>query len=490
VIGALGREREVNLIQQASGITRRESLKATAACMLLPAGLVRGYAANERLNLGIVGLAGIGKVNARTFHELGENIAALCDVDSAVLDRRGAEYPGARKYTDFRKMIEKEKLDGVIVAVPDHNHAYISVYAMKHGLNVYCQKPLTQTVHEARIMARVAAETKVVTQMGTQTSAEPRTLRTVELIQSGALGEITDVYMSKDRPIWPQGYDRPAGEDPVPPTLDWDLWLGTAPVRPFRNQWPEGHAVYSPERKRQFRSGSSVYHPLTWRGWLDFGSGALGDIAPHSMNVIFLALDLGAPSAIEVVDTSGMHREMYPDWAHIRFDFARRGTHPPLSIHWYDGATPLPEFLLPPQPAAPVRPDAPPLRHGVGGMVWIGTKGSHPAGLGPFAGTNAQEPPAPPERDWGRQEVHIDWARAIKSGKQAPCHFGYAGPFTEAYQLGNVALRVGHRIEWDPLAFRVTNCREANQHLYREYRRGWDLKEIAGSAWSERVRGY
>jgi predicted dehydrogenase len=470
------------LRKQTAGTTRREALRSAATFMILPAGLARGYTANEKLNLGIIGLSGIGGVNAKAFHSLGENIAALCDVDSRILDKRGAEYPSARKYIDFRKMIEKEKLDGVIVAVPDHNHAYISVYAMKHGLHVYCQKPLTHTVHEARVMARVAAETKVVTQMGTQTSAEPRTLRTVELIQSGVLGDITEVHMTTDRPIWPQGHDRPAGEDPVPSALDWDLWLGTARARPFLSQWPEGHAVYSPERKRQFRSGPSVYHPLTWRGWLDFGGGALGDIAPHTMNVIFLALDLGAPSAVEVVETSGMRREMYPDWSHIRFDFARRGIHPPLSLHWHDGATPLPDYLEPRQPAAPAQPGAPPLRHGVGGMVWIGTKGSYPAGLGPFAVTNAEEPPRPPQRDWGREDVQLDWARAIKDGKQAPCHFGYAGPFTEAYLLGNVALRVGHRIEWDSLAFRVTNCREANQHLYADYRRGWDLKEIAGSA--------
>jgi hypothetical protein len=357
---------------------------------------------------------------------------------------------------------------------------------MKHGLNVYCQKPLCQSVQEARIMARVAAETKVVTQMGTQTSAEPHTLRTVELIQSGAIGEIAEVHMATDRPIWPQGYDRPVGEDAVPSELNWDLWIGTARMRPFVNKWPEGHEVYNPANKNEYRSGPTVYHPLTWRGWTDFGSGALGDIAPHSMNVIFMALELGAPSAVEVVETSGMRREMYPKWTHLRFDFAQRGVHPPLSIHWHDGARPLPASIVPPERLdPPPKPGAPPARHGVGGMVWIGTKGSYPAGLGPYIGTSTQEPPPPPQRQWDREEVHIDWARAIKNGKQAPCHFGYAGPFTEAYQLGNVALRVGHRIEWDPMAFRVTNCREANQYLYRDYRRGWDLKEIAGDAWYE-----
>ncbi|MCC7496604.1 MAG: Gfo/Idh/MocA family oxidoreductase [Bryobacterales bacterium] len=466
-------------------ITRRQALKTAGSFMILPAGLARGYTANEKLNIGIIGIAGIGRVNARTFNSLGENIAAVCDVDTRVLDERAAPYPKARRYTDFRKMIEKEKLDAVVVAVPDHSHAYISIWAMKHGLHVYCQKPLCQSVQEARIMARVAAETKVVTQMGTQTSAEPSTLRSVERIQSGSIGEITDVYMATDRPIWPQGYDRPAGSDPIPSEFNWDLWLGTAPVRPFVNKWPQGHPVYDPANKNQFRSGPTVYHPLTWRGWVDFGSGAMGDIAPHIMNVVFMALDLGAPAAVEVLETSGMHKEMYPSRSTIRFDFSR-GEHPPFSIHWYDGNQLLPESIMPKSRVEPPPPPgAKPARHGIGNFAWIGTKGSYPAGLGPYIGQSTEEPPAPPQREWDREEVHVDFARAIKNGKQAPCHFGYAGPFTEAYQLGNVALRVGHRIEWDPLAFRITNCREANQYLYRNYRKGWDLKEICGSAWYE-----
>lgn len=459
--------------------TRRQALK-TAAFTILPAGLARGYAANEKLNLGIIGLAGMGGVDAKTFNGIGDNISALCDVDTTILDKRGTEYPSAAKYTDFRKMIEKEKLDGVIVAVPDHNHAYISVYAMKHGLHVYCQKPLCKSVHEARIMAKVAAETKVVTQMGTQSSAEARTLRTVELIQSGAIGEVTEVHMTTDRPIWPQGHERVQGEDPAPETLNWDLWVGTAPMRPYQARWPEGHAVYSPERKRQLAASGTLYHPFSWRGWWEFGSGALGDIAAHSMNQIFMALDLGAPSAVEVVSTSGMKTEMFPDWSIIRFDWAARGAHPPVSIYWYDGSRPLPVELR--RSEAAQTTGGAPLRGGQGGMVWVGTKGTYPAGRGRFAGQQSMELPVPPQRDWGREEVHKDWSVAIKSGKQAPCHFGYAGPFTEAYQLGNIALKVGHRVEWDSLAFRITNCREANQYLSREYRKGWDLKEIGGSA--------
>jgi hypothetical protein len=180
---------------------------------------------------------------------------------------------------------------------------------------------------------------------------------------------------------------------------------------------------------------------------------------------------------------------MFPDWSTVRFDFAPRGNKPKVSIFWYDGAQPLPKHLQRDPSTQTVGPNGQPLRGGQGGMVWIGTKGSYPAGRGPFKGDTAQAPPAPPERQWGREEVHKDWAVAVKAGKQAPCHFGYAGPFTEAYQLGNVALRTGHRIEWDPKAFRVTNCHEANQYLRREYRRGWDLKEIAGKAFDVGKRG-
>jgi len=466
-------------------MTRRDSIKsAAAAFMIAPAAAVCSYAANEKLNIGVIGLAGMGGVDAKTLAGYGENIAALCDVDSTILDKRGAEYPSAHKYTDFRKMIEKEKLDGVVVAVPDHSHAYISVWAMKHGLHVYCQKPLCHSVHEARVMARVAAETKTITQMGTASSAGAGNMRTVELIQSGAIGDVTEVHLATDRPIWPQGHGRVDGEDPVPSTLDWDMWLGTAAIRPFKGKYPEGHAVYSPERKNQFAAGGAVYHPFVWRGFTDFGSGALGDIAPHAMNVIFWALDLGAPSAVEVVSTSGMKPEMYPDWSVIKFEYAARGVHPPLKIFWYDGGKRPPEDIAPRRrDRSAAATDAPqtPLRGGGGGVTWIGTKGSLPAGRGPYAGQSAAYE-TPPERQWNREEVHKDWVVAVKAGKQAPCNFAYAGPFTEAYLLGNIALRVGHRLEWDPLAFRINNCREANQYLIREYRRGWDLREIAGAA--------
>jgi predicted dehydrogenase len=453
---------------------------------LLPAGLARGYAANDKLNIGVIGL-NRGRSDTKALNDIGQNIAALCDVDSKILDKIGAEYPKAKKYTDFRKMIEAEKLDGVVVATPDHLHAYISVWAMKHGINVYCEKPLAQNIHEARVMAKVAAETKVITQMGTSSTAEPRNLRTMELIQSGVLGEITEAHLSTDRPVWPQGFDRPEGQDPVPSTLDWDMWLGPAAKRPYQAVWPQGHPVYTPEQRKKFMYNKApqleVYHPFVWRGWTEFGSGAVGDIAPHHMNVIFMALDLGPPSAVEVVESSGMKKEVYPEWSVVRWDWPKRGIHPPFRIYWYDGGKVPPDHITgitqqPPQPGAPGTP----LRSGVGGLIWIGTKGSLPQARGPYFDQKTEPYPIPPQKDWGREDVYKDWVAGVRTGKQPSCNFDYSGPFTEAFQLANVALRVGHRVEWDSLAFRVTNCQEANQYLRRDYRRGWDLKEIAGSA--------
>jgi len=321
-------------------------------------------------------------------------------------------------------------------------------------------------------MRQVAAEEKVVTQMGTSSTASDASMRTVELIRSGALGEITEVHCWSDRAVWPQGFSRPAGSEPPPATLNWDLWLGGAPERPFVSEWPAGHDVYKiPERIENApydwwrEPWSRVYHPFTWRGWQDFGTGALGDIAPHSLNVVFWALDLGAPSSVEVVETSGLTKEMYPTWSVIRFDWPARGLHPPLTIYWYDGGA---------KPPLEVRG----AEDSRAGLVWIGTKGSLPAARGPFSGSSETEYERPPERDWGREEVHLDWVKGVKKTAQPGCCFQYAGPFTEAYLLGNVALRVGHVIEWNPLAFRVTNCREANRYLTREYRKGWDLSQL------------
>jgi predicted dehydrogenase len=440
-----------------SRITRRTCLKAAAAAgglMILPEGLARGYAANEKLNLAVVG-CGIGAFNAKKLAELGENIAALCDCDGGRLEGWGRGYPQAKRYTDFRKMLEGERLDGIVVATPDHTHAAISIMAMKMGLHCFCQKPLTYNIDEARRMAQVAAEKKVITQMGTDSQSGVHQLQIKKLIQSGALGGVTEVHLWTNRPIWLQGADRPQGSETPPAGLDWDLWLGPAPLRPFVSKWPANH----PARKLASFKQEQVYHPFVWRGWWDFGTGALGDIAPHAMNSLYFALDLGAPSSAEVVESSGLTAEMFPEWEVIRFDFPARGNQPPVKVFWYDGGK------------------KPPKEIGEDGPIYIGSKASWPVGRGPFFGQKV-EPialPAVAPGEWDREEVHKDWVRGIRNGQQPGCHFGYSGPFTEAYLLGNIALKVGQRVEWDSKALRVTNCPAANQYVKREYRKGWEL---------------
>ncbi|HOM17273.1 MAG TPA: Gfo/Idh/MocA family oxidoreductase, partial [Thermoguttaceae bacterium] len=265
-------------------ISRRRMLQATGAvgvCTLIRPASVRAYAANEKPSVGAIG-AGIGAHDAKKLEEAGAVIAALCEVDEGRLHSWARNHPNAKLYTDFRKMLDEAKLDGVVVATPDHTHAPISMAAMRRGVHCFCQKPLTHNVTEARRMRELAEQKKLATQMGTDTQSNPEMLRLRKLIQAGGLGEVTEVHVGTNRPIWLQGADRPAGEDPVPKNLNWDLWLGPAPERPYVAHWPKDH----PARKLPSFKHEFVYHPFVWRGWWDFGTGALGDIAPHVMNII------------------------------------------------------------------------------------------------------------------------------------------------------------------------------------------------------------
>jgi len=440
-------------------VSRRRFLKSTAiatAFTVIPSGLVRGYSANEKLNIGIIGAGGRGAANTRGVSS--ENIVALCDVDENRLNAQAAKYPKARKYFDFREMLEKEKnLDAVVVSTPDHTHAIASIMAMKLGLHVYCEKPLTHDVYEARQMAKIAEEKKLITHMGTGAQSSEGAIRTVEAIRAGHIGEIVEAHCWTNRPIWPQGMNRPKGEDPVPPYLKWDLWIGTAPMRPFKATWPEDSPVVKKWRKRQ------VYHPFVWRGWWDFGTGALGDIAPHIMNIVFWALELGAPKTVEVVECSGMMPEAFPEWSVIRFDFPARGKHPPLKLFWYDGGKLPPKDLFEGGKVP------------ANGTLFVGTKGRIKPGGKPYPSKDFADYQFPEPTLPRREEIHREWVKCVKTGKQPGCPFSYSGPMTEAYLLGNIALKVGRKIEWDPVAFRITNCEEANKYLRREYRKGWEI---------------
>ncbi|HSH94185.1 MAG TPA: Gfo/Idh/MocA family oxidoreductase, partial [Roseimicrobium sp.] len=300
----------------ASVLNRRQFIRYTTSAIALfgvaPA-FVRGQNLNSRVSIGVIGAGGKGASDTDSAVAAGGDIVALCDVDKGTLEGRGTKYPKAKLFQDFRKMLEQagKEMDAVIVSTPDHTHAVASVMAMKMGKHCYCQKPLTHNISEARRMRQVAKEMKVATQMGNQGSAEDGLRRSVEIIQSGVIGKPLELHVWSNRPVWPQGMGRPEGEDPVPDKLDWDLWIGPAKMRAFK---------------------AGVYHGFKWRGWRDFGTGALGDMACHTVNMSFRALKLGYPNVIECEETSELFAETYPKTSRIRFEFPKRDGLPPLKF--------------------------------------------------------------------------------------------------------------------------------------------------------------
>ncbi|MDH7570176.1 MAG: Gfo/Idh/MocA family oxidoreductase, partial [Armatimonadota bacterium] len=297
---------------------------------------------NEKLNIGIIGCGGQGASDLRNVSS--ENIVALCDVDWARAANAFKEYPNARKYKDFRKMLEEGKdIDAVTISTPDHIHAPAALMAMKLGKHVYCQKPLTHTIYEARVLREAAAYYKVATQMGNQGHSNSGARRAVEVVRSGAIGAVREVHCWTDRPIWPQGLERPTETVPVPDTLDWDLWLGPAPVRPY----------------------NPCYVPFKWRGWWDFGCGALGDMACHVMDMAFWSLNLENPLSVEA-QSSGVNDETAPKWSIITYEFGPRGDLPPCKLIWYDGGKKPPRELFELPEDAPIESN---------GTLMIGDKG-------------------------------------------------------------------------------------------------------------------
>lgn len=411
--------------------------------------------ANEKLNIAVIGAGGKGASD--TDGCAGENIVALCDVDEKTAGKTFEKYPNAQRFQDFRKMLEERKdIDAVVVATPDHTHAPASIMAMKLGKHVYCQKPLTHSVYEARLMRETAAKQKVATQMGNQGTSNDGLRKAVEVIQSGAIGKVTEAHVWTNRPIWPQGIPRPTDAPPVPDTLNWDLWLGPAPYRPY----------------------NPAYVPFKWRGWWDFGTGALGDMACHTANMAFMALKLGYPTSIEA-ESPEVSPEGPPKWSTIRFEFPAREGMPAVKFTWYDGKKPgedgkevangpAPELLMGQKLSG-------------SGSLLIGDKGMlfSPNDYGAefkllpeadFASYKAHDPWLP--RSPGH---YIEWIRACKGGEPAMSNFSYAGLLTEAILLGNVALRAGKKLEWDGPNMKATNCPEAAQFVRREYREGWTL---------------
>ncbi|HPC93996.1 MAG TPA: Gfo/Idh/MocA family oxidoreductase [Sedimentisphaerales bacterium] len=427
-------------------------------------GQAGGDSANNKLNIAGIGVGGQGGSDINAVSS--ENIAFLCDVD---LDRASGtirKHPNAKVYRDFRVMLEKEakNIDAVVIGAPDHIHAPAAIMAMKMGKHVYCEKPMAHTIYEARRMTQVAKETGVVTQMGNQGHAGEGLRLYREFIQDGAIGTVREVHVWSDRagtaerPWWPQGIGRPTQTIPVPEHLDWDLWLGPARWRPYA-KFPNG------------RGGEATYVPFNWRGWWDFGCGAIGDMAVHNADPAFFALDLDAPTAVEA-ETSGVNDETLPIWNIIRFEFPARGDRPAIRMTWYDGSK------LPPRPDDLEEGR----RLGDNGILFIGDKGKL------LGGSHAGVPRLIPEarmKEYGKPPQtlprspghHKEWIDACKAGKpeDAKSGFWYAGPFTEALLVGNLAVRLQRRVEWDAKTMRSPNCPEADNYITKFYRAGYSI---------------
>lgn len=422
---------------------------------------------NERLNIACIGVGGKGSSDTDQAANHG-NIVALCDIDDQRLNKKAEELgktgksPKPKLYSDFRKMLDEfgKGIDAVTVSTPDHTHAPASMLAMRMGKHVYCQKPLTHSVYEARMLREAAAKYKVATQMGNQGSADNGLRRAVEMLRAGVIGPVREVHVWTDRcgGFWKQAPDivaRPKETPPVPAHVHWDLFLGPAPERPY----------------------SPLYHPFAWRGWRDFGTGALGDMACHVANMAYKALNLGYPTSV-VAESSEVNPETFQQWAVIHYEFPARGDMPPVKLTWWEGKRDGKQILPPVelfQGAKPV----------VNGTLLIGDKGTmyspDPYGstynLLPMKDFEGYKGPSEslPRIGGGDDAMKREWVAACKGGPAPFSNFEYAGIFTEAMLLGNVAIQAGKKIEWDGANMKIPNAPEAEQYLKREYRAGWAL---------------
>jgi len=431
-------------------ISRRHFLHSSAAIAvftIVPRHVLGGpgrTSPSEKLNIACIGIAGMGGSDTQQVST--ENIVALCDVDLRHAAGTFERYPAAKKYRDFREMLEKENknIDAVTVSTPDNTHAVAAMMAIKMGKHVYCQKPLAHDMYEVRKLTEAARQHKVMTQMGVQLHAENCVKYVVEFIKSGVIGKVqrVDIWSGKD---WGGG-TRPKETPPVPETLDWDLWLGPAPYRPYH----------------------PTYLPGEWRRWWDFGTGTLGDMGCHIIDPAWWALDLTYPTSVEA-EPGPFNEETYPQKTVVRCEFPARGDLPPVTLTWYDGANRPPR----PQELEKERqlPDQGGLYYGEKGTI-LAPHGGNPRLIpeSRMKGFKLPEPSLP--RDVNHYQ---DWIRACKGGPKPLANFDYSGPLTETILLGNVAARAGQKLAWDGPNFKVTNLPDADKYLRREYRQGWIL---------------
>jgi len=443
---------------------RRDFLKGAAVAGVgfwAAGGLARAESKspNEKIRIACVGVGGKGSSDTDNAGDFGD-IVALCDIDENQLNAKARKFPQAKKYFDFRKMLEEmgNKIDAVTVSTPDHTHAPASIMAMRMGKHVYCQKPLTHSVYEARLMRETAAKHKVATQMGNQGTAENGLRRAVEIIQAGVIGGVREAHVWTNRPIWPQAPKvtaRPKDSPGIPNTVHWYEFLGPAADRPYH----------------------PAYHPFAWRGWLDFGTGALGDMGCHTANMAFMALKLDSPRSV-VAECGEMNRETYPGWAKVTYEFPARGDMPPCKLVWYEGSREG-RRVLPPEDLTRGQKvsDSGSLLVGEKGILFSPNDYGASYKLLPEKEFEGYQGPSPtlPRNGGGDRGMKAEWVAAIKGGPPAMSNFDYAGRLTETILLGNVAMRAGKKLEWDGASLKATNCPEADQFIKGEYRKGWEL---------------
>jgi predicted dehydrogenase len=454
--------------------TRRNFLQSSAALGLgywVAGGLAHGADKEksplERLNIAGIGIGGKGDSDISQAGNFG-NVIALCDIDEHRLDKKAQQFPQAQKFFDFREMLSKlgNKIDAVTVSTPDHTHAPAAAMAIRMKKHVYCQKPMTHTVYEARRLRELAAENGVCTQMGNQGSAENGLREAVELIQAGAIGKVTEAHIWTNRPIWPQAPKvtaRPKDTPGIPNHVHWYEFLGPSPDRPYHPS----------------------YHPFAWRGWWDFGTGALGDMGCHTANMAFRALKLGHPTSL-VAESDTVNNETYPGWAKVTYEFPERGDMGPVKVIWYEGHRDGKQVLPSEELQAKFLKQGEKLPSS--GSFLIGDKGIlySPNDYGAAYRLLPQEAfaeykkptPTLPRNGKGDGGMKEEWTHAIKEGKPelAYSNFGIAGMLTEFILLGNVAVKAGgQKLEWDGPNFKITNVAAANQFLKTDYRPGWTL---------------
>ena len=471
-------------MSKSRNINRRRflsSVAATAALTVVPRHVLGGTgftAPSGRLNIACIGMGvqGIGDMK-QFLNNPDAQVIAVCDVNKESGGYRGGEiagrepgrrvvekhyaaqktsgtYKGCAAYCDYREMFtkEQENIDAVLVATTVNIHAFAAIAAIRMGKHVYCEKPLAHNVFEARSLTEAARQHKVITQMGIQLHATDRLKNAVEMIASGIIGDVSEIHLWAGSPRWPQGIQRPSETPPVPDSLDWDLWLGPAPRRPYH----------------------PVYHPRSWRGWYDFGAGALGDMGCHIFDIAFWALKLGHPTSVEACSScfigldgkKVVNNETYPQASLVRYEFPARANMPPVGLSWYDGG------LMPPCPKGLPQNSLP----GSGGM-YVGERGTIivPHGGEPILLLKTKTKKTPKPFLPRGIDHYSEWVRACRGGPKPLADFDYSGPLTEAVLLGCVAIRTGKKLVWDGPNMKVTNAPEANRYIRRNYRSGWSL---------------